>query len=102
DAIRTREGAEVVVEGAVLLHDDHHVLDLVDASSRRLRKRRCRCPSGYLDGRWRAGCCCEGRNPSKKKEICAHLPIGYLETEKLNNFLTESTSPLPGPDPPRS
>jgi hypothetical protein len=30
DAIRAREGAEIVVEGTVLLHDDDHVLDLLD------------------------------------------------------------------------
>ena len=31
DAVRARERAEVAVEGAVLLHDHDHVLDLVDA-----------------------------------------------------------------------
>ena len=32
DAVSLRVGSEVGVEAAVLLHDDHHVLDLVQAS----------------------------------------------------------------------
>ena len=34
-AIRSRIGSEVAVEGSVLLHDDHHVLNLVDPRQRR-------------------------------------------------------------------
>ena len=39
DAIRSRERAEVVIERPVLLHDDHHVADLVDAARRPRRRR---------------------------------------------------------------
>ena len=52
-AVRTGEGAEVVIEGAVLLHDDDHVLDRVQAT--RGRRRRARRGG---DGRSRLGRAC--------------------------------------------
>src|SRR5581483_8756691 len=35
DPVRSREGAEIVVKGTVLLHDDHYMADLVDPAEPR-------------------------------------------------------------------
>jgi hypothetical protein len=49
DAVRAWEGPEVVVERAVLLHDDDHVLDRVDAASDLKRWDRCGHHGGSRD-----------------------------------------------------
>ena len=69
DAVRSRIRAEVRIEGAVFLHDDDDVLDLVDGVGARRRRRR----------RWRRSRCKRklqrdgGRNRNQHEDAARHV-----------------------------
>ena len=83
EAVGPRKGTEVAVEGPVLLHDDDHVLDLVDARRRHVG------PSGVV-GRpvrlrhrvhpWCA--CCQHGGDDHASERCADDPAGLRRPQE--------------------